>query len=83
MNLFWLLASFIIGPFRNINNLDCTSNIFREELVKQNEILKDNVKNVTFTVKRNIENKLEESAIEKLKSLNNQLEWIRNNLNNE
>jgi hypothetical protein len=78
MHLLRILVSLLISPFRSNVKFECAP-ILREET----EILKDNIRNVTYIVKKNIENKLEESAIEKIKTLNNQLEWLRKNLNNE
>ena len=78
MHLLRIFLSLLIGPFRTNMKFGCTPS-FREEA----EILKENVKNVTYIVKKNIENKLEESALEKIKTLNNQLEWLKNNLKNE
>ena len=78
MHLLRILISLLISPFRSNIKFECAP-ILREET----EILKDNVKNVTSIIRRNIETKMEDSVLEKIKTLNNQLEWLRKNLNNE
>ena len=78
MHLLRIFLSLLIGPFRTNMKFGCTP-VLREET----EILKDNVKNVTSIIRRNIETKMEDSVLEKIKTLNNQLEWLRKNLNNE
>lgn len=82
MHILGVFVSLLIGPFRNIVKVDCNS-WFREDLLKENQILKDNVRNVTSIIKRNIETKFEDSALEQIKLLNNQLDWLRKNLKNE
>lgn len=78
MHLLKIFVSLLIGPFRNNIKLNCLPS-FRQE----SEILKENIKNVTHIIKKNVEKKLEDSAIEKIKILNNQLEWLKKNLMNE
>ena len=81
MNLFTLFM-FFVGPFRN-NDRVFLCNRFVDDLKQHDEILKNSVKNTTAYMKNVIGNKMEDDTLEKIKILNNQLEWIRNNLKNQ
>ena len=78
----FLFYMFLLGPFRNNNNNIFLCDIIREDIKQHDEILKQSVKNTTAYLKNVIGNKMENCAIEKITILNNQLEWIRKNLNN-
>jgi hypothetical protein len=73
---------FFVGPFRNNDKIFLCDRIVND-LKQHDEILKNSVKNTTAYMKNVIGNKMEDDTIEKIKILNNQLEWIRNNLKNQ
>ena len=79
---FLTLLMFFLGPFRNPEKIFLCDRI-SEDLKQHDEILKNSVKNTTAYMKNVIGNKMEDDTIEKIKLLNNQLEWIRNNLKNQ
>lgn len=81
MNLLTLFM-FFIGPFRNLDKIFLCDRI-NEDLKQHDEILRNSVKNTTAYMKNVIGNKMEDDTLEKIKNLNNQLEWIRNNLKNQ
>lgn len=76
-----LLYMFFFGPFRS-NDKILLCDVILRDLKQHDEILRNSVKNTTDYFKSVIGNKMEDDALEKIKILNNQLEWIRKNLNN-
>lgn len=69
------LYLFLFGPFRNNKILFC--DIYREDY----ETFGKSLKNTTSYIKNVIGNKLEYDTNKKIRILNNQLEWIRKNMN--
>lgn len=69
------LYLFLFGPFRN--NKILFSEIYREDY----ETFGQSIKNTTSYIKNVIGNKLEDNTKKKIRILNNQLEWIRKNMN--
>lgn len=80
MNLQFLYM-FFFGPFRSSNKI-FLCDVILNDLRQHDEILRNSVKNTTDYLKNVIGNKMEDETIKKIKILNNQLKWIRKNLNN-
>lgn len=79
---FLTLFMFFFGPFRNPDKIFLCDRIL-DDIKQHDEILKNSVKNTTAYIKNVVGNKMEDDVTEKIKLLNNQLEWIRKNLNKE
>jgi len=81
MNLLTLFL-FLFGPFRSKEPI-LLCDVILDDIKQHDVILKNSVKNTTAYMKNVIGNKMEDDITQKIKILENQLEWIRNNLKNQ